>query len=61
MSDITMCTGQDEEVICPMRDTCYRYLAPVTPQWQSYFVELPYRIYSDSCENYWQVEGNKKQ
>lgn len=32
MPDITMCTNAK----CPIRRSCYRYVAPPTPDWQSY-------------------------
>lgn len=53
MADITMCDGVDHEskFICPKRDTCYRYTAPVNQHWQAYFSLLPYK--EDTCEAYW--------
>ena len=38
MPDISMCPGGD----CVLKDTCYRYKATPTPEWQTYFVEPPY-------------------
>ncbi len=56
MADITMCSG----VGCPMRDTCYRYTAPVGMR-QSYFMEPPIRQKVDGydCSHYWKTKEKK--
>ena len=41
MPDITMCHGEMNGVVCQKRESCYRYTANPTPEWQSYFVDLP--------------------
>ena len=41
MADITMCKGEHQGVICQKRDCCYRFTAPPTSEWQSYFTDLP--------------------
>ena len=32
MSDISKCTGAG----CPVHETCYRFVAPCSPHWQSW-------------------------
>lgn len=49
MSDITKCSG----FLCPLRETCYRYLAP-TGTWQSYFLGVPYE--NGECNEYWEIK-----
>ena len=51
MSDITKC--QDNK--CPARLMCYRFTAPKSEMWQSYFVEIPGKIEDDkfTCDMYW--------
>jgi len=49
MADITMC--KDEE--CDKRETCYRYIAPPTPNWQSMFMNSP--RFNDNCDRYWEA------
>lgn len=49
--DISMCEGID----CPLKETCYRYLA--TPSyWQSYSNFYEY-IENGKCEHYWECES----
>ena len=45
--DITKCADED----CPMRETCWRWLAPAGES-QSYFIG---RRKDDECEDYWQI------
>lgn len=47
MPDICMC--QDES--CGRRFTCWRYMAPPTPEWQPYFLE-EVRKPDGSCDYY---------
>jgi hypothetical protein len=47
MSDITMCKDDD----CPAAKQCWRYNAPETLAWQSYFIESPRE--GDSCAYFW--------
>lgn len=51
MTDITMCKG----INCPLKEKCYRYLAPANEYWQAYFVESPYDIETEKCENFWDI------
>lgn len=59
MADITMCSGVltpqiDERIeVCPFREDCYRYTAPVTPEWQSYFITAPYDLEGGYCGAFW--------
>jgi len=54
MPDITMCSGKD----CPLKDSCYRYVAPADAYRQSFFVVAPFIDEPDgtSCEYYWKAE-----
>lgn len=67
--DITKCEGVKDNLICGKRDTCYRYTATPNPQWQSYFIEAPFKIankviwaanpkvvgvVSVDCDSYWE-------
>ena len=51
MADITCCSGND----CPVKETCYRFTAPKSLVWQSYFMEPPFEIKDSvfTCEMYW--------
>jgi hypothetical protein len=57
MADIAMCEGADEKrnLICPMRDTCYRFTAPVNEYRQSYFIVVPYE--APECAEFWDNRG----
>ena len=48
MADITMCDGKG----CSKKKKCYRYTAPKTPLWQSFFVTTPDPS-GDKCEYFW--------
>lgn len=54
MADITMCKGTG----CKVKESCYRYTAPVNEHRQSYFLGVP--LYYDhetgieSCDHYWE-------
>ena len=50
MADITKCVGTD----CPLKESCYRYLAPVTEWRQSWFCECPLK--DGKCDMYWEVK-----
>jgi len=49
MSDISKCMGGD----CPLKDTCYRYLAPTHPTYQSWLNSVPY---DNGCDFYWEMK-----
>ena len=55
MADITMCTDNE----CPMKETCYRYVAPVSKYRQAYFLESPKRkkLTGYDCDYYWKVKA----
>ena len=48
MAYIYKCVGHG----CPIASECYRYLAPVTPNWQAFFVHVPYDHATKECEMY---------
>jgi hypothetical protein len=50
MTDITKCTGYTEAIICPAKDSCYRYTSH-EGSYQSYFIDIPYK--NGSCDMYW--------
>lgn len=50
MTDIAKCKGGD----CPLKETCYRYIAPADEYAQSYFVDPPYDKEKEECEYYWE-------
>jgi|LakMenE01Jun11ns_1017448.scaffolds.fasta_scaffold8599210_2 hypothetical protein len=57
MSDISKCMGTN----CPLKKTCYRFLAEPSPIRQSYFSMVPYNKETGKCDHYWQnVKMNKK-
>ena len=56
MADITMCTGKD----CPLKESCYRFTAPKSLVWQSYFTEPPIIKGEEiDCDYYWKIKTNK--
>jgi len=53
MPDITMCTGEQ----CPMRESCYRYLAESDGESQTFFSHAPFKLSDEeeaSCSFYWE-------
>ena len=50
MPDITMCNDID----CPQRGSCYRFLAEPNPYRQSYFALSPRKM--DGCDYYSKLE-----
>lgn len=52
MPDITMCTGRNGAIVCPLRTQCYRYMAKPNPWWQS-FMNAPIAHEDQVCESYW--------
>jgi hypothetical protein len=56
MADITKCSGvAHSESICPLRDQCWRYLAP-THKYSQSWMETPFNIDFDGahCNDFWQ-------
>lgn len=51
MTYISKCFGKD----CPLRDTCWRYLAPAGDFFQSY-LDIQYK---PDCSHYWEVKNEK--
>ena len=64
MPDITMCLGYEKDIDkhCPMKESCYRYMARPSEYRQSYFVDAPFLVEPDgfSCEYFWKVENENK-
>lgn len=59
MSDITKCSGEG----CPVKQSCYRFLATPNEFIQSYFSESPYSEGKKDCDHYWDYgnyDANKK-
>ena len=55
MPDITMCTNRN----CPIRRSCYRYVAIPTPKWQSYAAFAPYKDEAGlTCKHYLSANGH---
>jgi hypothetical protein len=54
MADITKCFGEEDEIICPYRDQCFRFTAKAD-QYQSYFQGMPLK--NDKCDHYWGNNG----
>ena len=50
MADITMCLGKG----CQVRETCYRYTAPVDQYMQSVYTETPK---TRPCPHFWNNAG----
>jgi hypothetical protein len=50
MADITMCRGEG----CPMKNTCWRFLAKPDEFRQSYFTSPPNA--NNHCEHYWKTK-----
>lgn len=50
MSDITKCSGDN----CPLKESCFRYIAKDNPLWQSWFSVTP--IKDNTCEHFWPNE-----
>ncbi len=48
MPDITMCSGEK----CPLKETCYRYLARPSIYNQSFFENPPYDKATKNCDYY---------
>jgi hypothetical protein len=63
MPDITMCSGKEKQTQnpCPLRDSCYRFIATPSEYRQSYFTEAPFIVEPDgtSCEYFWKTEDKK--
>jgi hypothetical protein len=53
MPDISMCQ-QDK---CPVKDTCYRYMATPCPYRQSYMLITEFD--DDGCRHYWKMSPCK--
>jgi hypothetical protein len=55
MADISKCRGTD----CPMKDKCWRYLAP-SSKWQAYFhAESGLNQDKNECKNFIEAKENQ--
>ena len=56
MVDITLCTNNE----CPIRNSCYRYVALPTPERQSYSNFKPYTTLAGlTCDSYIPANGHR--
>lgn len=55
MVDIAVCNRRD----CPLKETCFRYLADRDDYWQSELV-IDKKILDDKCEMYWRCRNPKE-
>ena len=55
MADIAMCKG----TMCPKKETCYRFTAPVNEYRQSFFVAPPINMLTGECKEYWEIKDGK--
>lgn len=55
-----MCAGADEKrnLICPMRDNCYRFTAKSNEYRQAYFTVVPYE--DPECAEFWDNKGRNE-
>lgn len=66
MADISMCKGifhgeeSDEVIQCHRKEQCYRYTAPVNPDWQSYNPLGKVVDGKVECDEFWNNEGRKR-
>lgn len=54
-----MCQGGD----CPLKSSCYRYLATPEKVHQTYFGAIPYSVENGNttCQFYWEVSSDENQ
>lgn len=57
MADITMCT----DMFCPLKETCYRFNAPVNEYRQAYFSKTPNPEHKMECDSYWKIHNKSKE
>ena len=50
-----MCLGDD----CPLKKTCYRFLAESDGEFQTYMAKPPYNVEEENCDFYWKTDANK--
>lgn len=54
MADITICVNKE----CPVKDKCYRSIAPWTPLWQA-VAKYEYDT-EKGCEAFWEVKSKSQ-
>lgn len=57
MHDIAKCPGECNGIACSVRETCWRYVAPSSSDWQTWILPMPM---GDNCEHYWPVQVKKE-
>lgn len=59
MPDITMCYGDK----CPVKETCYRFVAYPSQRHQSYFMKSPFTMEEEKfdCTEYWEANVFEKE
>jgi len=57
MADITMCKGLD----CPLKASCYRFLAEEEKEDQTFFSKPPFIVEGDktTCKFHWHILQDK--
>jgi hypothetical protein len=55
MADITKCIGKDDSFVCPLMNTCHRYLVSSNIYYQSMFTHIPYDKENKYCQYYWRT------
>jgi hypothetical protein len=55
MPDISKCKG----IMCPIRDTCYRFIS--IPSMRQAYGSFTYDYETKSCDQYWEDEQAKAQ
>jgi hypothetical protein len=61
MTDITKCNAEiDSGVLCPLRETCFRYMAASNKLRQSFFANAPYAMNTEDCDHYWKISSKSE-
>ncbi|CAB4217426.1 hypothetical protein UFOVP1590_46 [uncultured Caudovirales phage] len=55
MADISKCPGTN----CNSKESCYRFTAPSSVEWQSWFVAPPLKQEADVCEFFIEIPPEK--
>lgn len=56
MPDISKCNGTN----CPLKESCYRFIAIPSEYGQSYFADTPYNKEENKCEHFWDIKTYKQ-
>lgn len=55
MTDVCLCPATP--ATCPLTQTCYRAQAKGNPDWQTWFLSVPYDDAKGKCAYYMRVNG----